>query len=114
MHFRNCAAPKAAVSASDGGMLAAQYESYEVVQSNLQEFIRTELETGIIYAYLALGTHREEKRQRTRQNARKAYDTAMRFWKQHAFRNVPAPKDLRTRRVTLRHLLLQLGETLET
>lgn len=62
-------------------MLNRQYEQLE---SNLEEFIRTELDTGITFASISLDST-EEKRQRGIQNARKAHDTAMHFWKEHAF-----------------------------
>ena len=51
----------------------------EQMEFNIWQFIRNELETGITFANLALGKSTEEARQRTRQNARKAYDTAKNF-----------------------------------
>jgi len=91
-------------------MFTAQHERLEF---NMREFIRAGLETGITFASLALDSRTDEKRQRTRENARKAYDTALHFWTDRAFGKLPAPHDLLARRATLRHLLLQLGETLE-
>jgi Spy/CpxP family protein refolding chaperone len=43
------------------------------------EFLKTELETGITFAQLALSARREDKIERTKANARKAYDTAVKF-----------------------------------
>ncbi len=49
-------------------------------QSSLSvEFLKTELETGITFAQLALSARREDKIERTKANARKAYDTALKF-----------------------------------
>jgi hypothetical protein len=43
------------------------------------EFLKTELETGITFATLALSARYEHKLKRTKANARKAYDTAVKF-----------------------------------
>ena len=43
------------------------------------EFLKTELETGITFADLALSARHEDKLERTKANARKAHDTAVRF-----------------------------------
>lgn len=96
--------------ASKSGMFTAQYPS---MQSSLREFIRTELETAITFASVALDSGTEQKRQRNRKNARKAYDTALRFWRDDAFGQQPAPYGLLDRLGRCRHLLLQLGETIE-
>jgi len=42
-------------------------------------FLKTELETGITFANLALSATDERKVARNTANARKAYDTAMKF-----------------------------------
>jgi hypothetical protein len=91
-------------------MFSGQYEQFE---SNMREFIRTELETGITFASIALDSKTEEKRQRSCQNARKAYDTAMHFWKEHLPEESVTPPELLARLNTLRDLLLRLGETIE-
>ena len=43
------------------------------------EFLKTELETGITFANLALSARHEDRLERTKANARKAYDTALKF-----------------------------------
>ena len=43
------------------------------------EFLKTELETGITFAHLALSARHEDRLERTKANARKAYDTALKF-----------------------------------
>ena len=43
------------------------------------EFLKTELETGIIFANLALSARHEDRLERTKANARKAHDTAVKF-----------------------------------
>lgn len=71
------------------------------------EFLKTELETGITFADLALSAKHADKLARTKANARKAYDTALRFIEKLK------PEDAAELEVRLKHLvskLRQLGE----
>lgn len=43
------------------------------------EFVKTELETGITFARIALSAKHADKLERNKANARLAYDTALRF-----------------------------------
>lgn len=43
------------------------------------EFLKTELETGHTFAKLALSAKYRDKLERNKANARKAYDTALKF-----------------------------------
>jgi hypothetical protein len=45
------------------------------------EFLKTDLETALTFSGIALTTENPGKRTRMRQNARKAYDTVIRFMK---------------------------------
>ena len=67
-------------------MLSDQHEQFE---SGMRQFIRSELETGITFASLALDRALDERveetrLQRNRQNARKPYDTANHFLNEHS------------------------------
>lgn len=44
------------------------------------EFLKTELETGNTFAKLALSAKYADKMERNKANARKAYDTALKFF----------------------------------
>ena len=44
------------------------------------EFLKTELETGNTFAKVALSAKHADKLERNRANARKAYDTALKFF----------------------------------
>ena len=95
-------------------MLSDQREQFE---SGMRRFIRTEVETGITFASLALDRAlddrvEEARLQRNRQNARKAYDTANHFLNEHPVGESATEPILLARLTTLRHLLLELGETL--
>jgi hypothetical protein len=91
-------------------MSSDQREQFEF---NMRQFIRNEVETGVTFASLALGSSTEEARQRTGWNARKAYDTANHFLNEHPVGALIAEPNLLARLTTLRDLLLQLGETFE-
>ena len=77
------------------------------------QFVQNELEMGTTFASLALDSQTEEKRQRNRENARKAYDTARHFLENHAAAEAIAQPDLFVRLSELRRLLIQLGEKVE-
>lgn len=53
-------------------------ESHAVNRRQL-DFLRGEIHTGLTLSKIALETDDEEKRQRNRANARKAYDSIMHF-----------------------------------
>ena len=82
-------------------------------ESNLRQFIWNELEMGITFAHLALDKSPGEAQRRSRQNARKAYDTANHFLNKHVVGESAMEPNLLARLIRLRHLLLQLVETIE-
>ena len=82
-------------------------------ESNMRQFIQTELETGIAFASVALDEETGDKRDRNQQNARKAYDTAQHFLREHAPEDMTAQPGLLDRLTRLRDLLIQLGEKVE-
>jgi hypothetical protein len=43
------------------------------------DFLRSEIDTGLTFAKIALDAHRHDTRNRNRLNARKAYDAVLRF-----------------------------------
>jgi hypothetical protein len=85
----------------------------EQFENTMVQFIYSELETGITFASLALDSQTDEKRQRNRQNARKAFDTARHFLKQRAVEEIVAQPDLQERLNKLKQLLRELGEKVE-
>src|SRR5215467_1274695 len=44
------------------------------------DFLKIDVETALTFSGLALETDNEEKKQRNRKNARKAYDTILHLW----------------------------------
>lgn len=75
------------------------------------EFLKCELQTGITFADLALTAKHDDRRERNRANARKAYDTALRFMGTLS----PAPEstaELKHLIERLRAQLKRLGETI--
>jgi hypothetical protein len=44
------------------------------------DFLKIDVETALTFTGLALETDNEEKKQRNRKNARKAYDAILRLW----------------------------------
>ena len=75
------------------------------------DFLKNELQTGITFADLALSAKHDDRRERNKANARKAYDTALRFMSTLS----PTPEtttELNDRLEHLRHQLKQLGETI--
>ena len=71
-------------------MLSGSHERFE---RSMGEFIRTDLELGITFASLALDSKTEEGRQKCRKNARKTYDSARHFWKEHPGALTPAKRE---------------------
>jgi hypothetical protein len=83
----------------------------EQFQSGMRQFIQIELETGMTFASIALESRTEEtRRQRNRQNARKAYDTANHFLNEHAVGQPVIEPNLLAQLAMLRGILIQLGE----
>lgn len=73
------------------------------------EFLRAEVQTGLTFARIALGARHQEKRDRNRVNAKKAYDTLLRYMpKDHA--TWGAWDDVRAKIAELKSQLQQLGE----
>lgn len=73
------------------------------------EFLRAEALTGMTFAKIALGSRHQEKIDRNRANARKAYDTLLRFMPQDNATAGPWD-DVRARIAELKSHLQQLGE----
>jgi hypothetical protein len=82
-------------------------------ESNILQFIKTEVEMGMTFASLALDGETEEKRQRNREHARKAYDTAQHFLEEHAHQKIVLPPAMLEGLTKLRKLLVQMGENFE-
>lgn len=75
------------------------------------DFLKNELQTGITFADLALSARHNDRRERNKPNARKAYDTALRFMSTDS----PTPNitaELKDRLEHLRDQLKQLGESI--
>jgi hypothetical protein len=85
----------------------------ESFEQRMLSFILTEVETGIAFASIALGSTTEEKRQRNRDSARKAYSSAAHFWKKHPFAGQTVRQELLVRAGMLEQMLVQLGESFE-
>ena len=88
-------------------------DQQERFESSMLQFIRTELEMGTTFAHLALNNKTGERFRRNRQNARKAFDTAMRFLKAYPLRDASAQDGLLTQVAILKDLLHQLGDKFE-
>jgi len=82
-------------------------------KASILQFIRIELETGMTYASVALTSHSNEKRQRNKQNARKAHDTAQRFLGELVAGERTGQPDLIAGLIQLKSLLTGLGEKFE-
>ena len=72
-------------------------------------FLRAEVHTGITTAKIAASAKHDGKKQRNRQIARKAYDTALHFLKKSEITESEAA-ELKTELEELRDALRQLGE----
>lgn len=75
------------------------------------EFLRTELRTGLTMARIAFEAQSRDKLDRNRVNARKAYDTALRFLAKTPLREEEA-EEIRGMITRLKAALMQLGEEL--
>lgn len=77
------------------------------------DFLLTELDTGLTFARLALAARSDnpQKRERNRKNARKAYDSLLRFQARTAFSS-PEKTRLEEGKKELRAALRSLGEKL--
>lgn len=79
------------------------------IESGELEFLRAEAQTGLTFARIALGARHRDKIDRNRVNARKAYDTLLRFMpKDNATSG--AWDDVRAKIAELKSHLQQLGE----
>ena len=79
------------------------------MESGEIEFIRAEVQTGLTFAKIALGSRHRDKIDRNRVNARKAYDTLLRFMP-HDNASSGAWDDVRAKIAELKSHLRQLGE----
>jgi len=75
------------------------------------EFLRTEAETGRVFANIASDTTDKEKKFRNRQNALRAYETLLHFVNQFAL-TADEQDEMRKNLVELRRRLVDLGEIL--
>jgi hypothetical protein len=75
------------------------------------EFLRTELRTGLTMARIALEAESRNKVDRNRANARKAYDTALRFIAKTPLTDEEA-EEIRAMITRLKLALAELGEEL--
>jgi hypothetical protein len=73
------------------------------------EFLRTEIMTGLTMSKVALEADQQDKVDRNRANARKAYDTALRFLATASLTNDEA-QELKTKLAQLKSALRRLGE----
>src|SRR5215469_2030899 len=73
------------------------------------EFLRAEARTGLTFSNIALGSHYQEKTARNRANARKAYDTLLRFMPRDPA-SPGASEEIRAKVAELKSDLQQLGE----
>ena len=73
------------------------------------EFLRAEAQTGLTFARIALGARHQEKIDRNRVNAKKAYDTLLRFMPKD-YATSGAWDDVRAKIEELKSHLQQLGE----
>ena len=75
------------------------------------EFLRTELQTGLTLSKIALEAADQDKIDRNRANARKAYDTLMHFMSKATLKAEDAD-EIRAGLAQLKSELQQLGEEL--
>jgi len=92
-------------------LLKAGFSIMKNVENREIQFIRAEVLTGLTFAKIALGSRHQEKTDRNRANARKAYDTLLRFMP----RDNATPgawEEIRAQVEELKSHLQQLGENL--
>lgn len=73
------------------------------------DFLRLEIDTGLTLAKIALDANRRDRRNRNRLNARKAYDTVLRFMPRVSL----TPEEVSEMKIRVEHLkaeLVRLGE----
>ena len=73
------------------------------------KFLRTELRAGITRAHIAKNTSDESKKQRNRQEARKAYDAVLRFLPQ-TFLSQEEKEEIDSKLTELKFALRSLGD----
>jgi hypothetical protein len=80
------------------------------LNQNCVEFLKTDLDTGLIFASIALDAGEDlRKRQRNQANARKAYDTIAAWRRRFALTDVDA-QYIEEKLGRLKEALLRLGE----
>lgn len=87
-----------------------QQELKEQFERNKGDFILVEVESGLTFAKVALDAEDEEKLNRNRKNARKAYDTACRFLQESVIKDEELRRKALTGLAELRRDLQELGE----
>jgi len=73
------------------------------------EFLRAEALTGLTFSRIALGSHYQDKKDRNRINARKAYDCLLRFMPRDDATS-EVLRGIKAKIAELKSLLQQLGE----
>jgi hypothetical protein len=86
-------------------------DQFDITQAVSLDFLRTELETGMTFAKVALSANSQEKIRRNQLNARKAYDSFQRYEPKTSTSEAEF-KELRAKAVELKKLLIELGESL--
>ncbi|HEX3319716.1 MAG TPA: hypothetical protein VHR84_03365 [Terriglobales bacterium] len=86
-------------------------DQFDITQAVSLDFLRTELETGMTFAKVALSANNEDKIRRNQLNARKAYDSFQRYKSRPPVSDADA-EELKAKAVELKKLLIKLGETL--
>ena len=79
------------------------------IESGEIEFLRAEAQTGLTFAKIALSSRHQDKIDRNRANARKAYDTLLRF-SPHGNATPEGWEDIKAKIEELKSHLQQLGE----
>jgi len=75
------------------------------------EFLRTEVETALVFARIASNNHNKEKKRRNVRNARRAYQTLLYFLSQFVFTD-QQQHAMREKLTELHRQLVVLGESL--
>lgn len=84
--------------------------NFQKVAETAQAVLLTELRTGLTFAWVALDCNDNEKRNRTRLNARKAYDTYIKLRNQVAL-TADESRALESKLAELKACLALLGES---
>lgn len=88
------------------GALRRQFER------NREDFILAEIESGITFARLAVDARDAQRADRSVKNARKAYETAVRFLQERQLDDQEVHDKIAAGLASLKQHLLELGEKL--